>query len=56
VSLRNYDKYFGGQPGAAEKTLAAMRRTYGKKDGDAVFNATVIKRKRKPAPRKGWFR
>jgi hypothetical protein len=55
---RNYDQFFGGQPGAADKALAAMRKTYGKRDGDVVFNATVAKRRRKQAKtrRQGWFR
>lgn len=45
------DKLFGGEPGAAAKVLAAMKRTYGRKDGQTVFDATVAKRKRKQPQR-----
>jgi hypothetical protein len=49
-----YDKFFGGQPGAADKALASMRRTYGRKDGETVFYATVAKRKHRGSrPAKG---
>jgi hypothetical protein len=41
------DKLFGGQPGAADKVLANMRRTYGPAKGKTVFDATVIRRQRK---------
>jgi hypothetical protein len=48
------DKIFGGKPGAADETRAAMRRTYGVKDGDHVFFARIAKSKhraKKPRPR-----
>lgn len=45
--LGRYDKYFGGERGAAERTLAQMKRTYGAKDGEHVFRATIAKRKRR---------
>jgi hypothetical protein len=53
----NYDRYFGGEKGAAAKAKANMQRTYGKKDGETVFYATVAKRKRKAASarRRKWF-
>lgn len=44
MPLGNYDKLFGGVAGAAEKTRAQMRKTYGAKRGDAVFWGTVAKR------------
>lgn len=44
--LRRLDKLFGGERGAAERVLANMKRTYGPKDGQAVFDGTVAKRKR----------
>jgi hypothetical protein len=47
MPLERYDRYFGGQRGAAAETLANMKRTYGRKDGEAVFYATIAKRKRK---------
>lgn len=55
MSIRQYDRYFGNEPGSAEKALAKMRKTYGRQDGDRVFWGTVAKRKRKQKPR-GWFR
>lgn len=49
------DKLFGGQPGAADRALAGMKRSYGRTDGEHVFKAAVAKRKRKqqqpPRPR-----
>jgi len=45
--LQRYDKYFGGQRGAAEKALSSMKKTYGPKEGQTVFDATIAKRKRK---------
>lgn len=42
-----HDRLFGGKPGAAERALASFKRTYGDKDGQLVFDATVIKRQRK---------
>lgn len=47
MPLNRYDKYFGGESGAAEKALRAMRKTYGRKDGDRVFYARVAKLKRR---------
>lgn len=46
MPLERYDKYFGGR-GSAARTLAAMKKTYGAKDGETVFRATIAKRKRK---------
>lgn len=46
MSLGRYDKFFGGR-GSAEKALQSMKRTYGRKDGQTVFDATIAKRKRK---------
>lgn len=46
-SLRRFDKYFGGDRGAAQQALEAMQKTYGPKDGQTVFDATVAKRKRR---------
>jgi hypothetical protein len=47
MAIGRYDKLFGGEPGAAEKVLANMKRTYGRAKGEQVFRATVIKRERK---------
>jgi hypothetical protein len=47
MPLGRYDKYFGGQRGAAEKALAAMKRSYGTKGGEHVFYGTIAKRQRK---------
>jgi len=47
VPLDRYDKYFGGQPGAAAKAKANMQQTYGRKDGEYVFFSTIAKRKHK---------
>ncbi|HET7047867.1 MAG TPA: hypothetical protein VFI54_06305 [Solirubrobacteraceae bacterium] len=47
MTLGRYDKLFGGDRGAAEKALEAMKRTYGRKDGEAVFWGTIAKRKRR---------
>lgn len=46
-SLSRFDKLFGGERGSAERMLAAMKRTYGNRDGQTVFDATVAKRRRK---------
>lgn len=58
MPLNQYDKLFGGGRGAAEKARASMIKTYGTKDGETVFRATVAKRKRR-AKRKprlgGWW-
>lgn len=45
------DKIFGGKPGAAEETRAAMHKTYGAKGGEHVFQAQIVKAKRKGKPR-----
>ena len=50
MALEHYDKFFGGKPGAARETLAAMKRTYGSKDGETVFYARVAKLKRRARP------
>jgi hypothetical protein len=52
-----WDKFFGGQPGAADKAKASMLRTYGRKDGETIFQATVAKRKHKAQAqrRRKWF-
>jgi hypothetical protein len=57
MPLHAYDKFFGGEKGAAAKAHANMRATYGPKDGEAVFRATVAKRKRKAgqARKRKWF-
>jgi hypothetical protein len=47
MPLERYDKLFGGERGAAAKTLASMKRTYGKQKGETVFYATIAKRERK---------
>lgn len=47
MPLGRYDKFFGGAPGAAEQALRNMRKTYGRKDGEHVFRATIAKRRRK---------
>ena len=46
-SSKRLDKYFGGERGSADRMLAAMQKTYGPKDGQTVFEATVAKRKRR---------
>lgn len=51
-SLSRYDRFFGGTPGAAEQTHKAMQKTYGRKDGETVFWATIAKRKRKTGARR----
>lgn len=53
MALERYDKYFGGGKGAAERAKANMQRTYGRKDGETVFLATIAKRKRKRKPARG---
>jgi hypothetical protein len=47
AQLGRYDALFGGQPGAAEKALKAMKRTYGRAKGETVFYGTIAKRERK---------
>jgi len=41
VPISDYDRYFGGQPGAAQKAKTAMCKQYGEKRGTQVFYATV---------------
>lgn len=43
----NLDRFFGGQPGAADKVKQAMQKTYGRSEGLKVFEGTVAKRKRR---------
>jgi hypothetical protein len=52
MPLERYDRFFGGTPGAAQKALESMRRTYGRKDGERVFYGTVAKRRRKASARR----
>jgi hypothetical protein len=47
MPLRQYDKYFGGEPGAAAKAKANMQATYGRKDGEYVFYSTIAKKRHK---------
>ena len=47
MPIARYDKHFGGQPGAADKALKSMQRTYGRKKGETVFYATIHKRELK---------
>jgi hypothetical protein len=47
MPLNQYDKFFGGERGAAQKAKTSMQRTYGKQKGETVFYATVAKRERK---------
>ena len=43
MPVSRYDKLFGGKPGAAERALKSMKRSYGRKKGETVFYATVHK-------------
>ncbi|HXG17172.1 MAG TPA: hypothetical protein VNK50_13050 [Calidithermus sp.] len=45
MPLSRYDRYFGGQKGAAAKAHAAMVEQYGPEKGERVFYATVNKAK-----------
>jgi len=47
VPIGRYEKFFGGGRGSAAKALESMKRTYGSKDGETVFWATIAKRKRR---------
>jgi hypothetical protein len=47
MPIRNYDRLFGGAPGAAEKARASMKKSYGAKRGETVFWATVYKREKR---------
>jgi hypothetical protein len=51
MGLERFDKLFGGERGAAEKTLAQFKKTYGRKDGQTMFDAQLVKRKRKQTRR-----
>lgn len=41
------DRFFGGHAGAADSTLKKMQQTYGRTDGQKVFDGLVAKRKRR---------
>ena len=41
------DRFFGGQPGAAEQVKKNMQKTYGRTEGLKVFEGTLAKRKRR---------
>jgi hypothetical protein len=45
VPLSNYDQYFGGKKGSAEKAYLAMLQEYGTEKGKQVFYSTVNKKK-----------
>lgn len=45
------DRFFGGQPGAAEQAKKTMQKTYGRTDGLKVFEGTLAKRKRREKKR-----
>jgi len=45
VPLTQYDKYFGGKPGSAQKAAVALKEEYGTDDGKKLFYAIVQKRK-----------
>lgn len=47
MPARGDDRFFGGKPGAAREAHSQMIKTYGRKDGEHVYNAVVAKRKRK---------
>lgn len=40
-----WDRFFGGQAGAADEARKKMQKTYGRTDGMKVFEGTVAKRK-----------
>jgi hypothetical protein len=44
--LSEYDKYFGGKPGAAAKAKAAMIEEYGEEKGEQVFYAKINKKRK----------
>lgn len=55
MPVGKYDPLFGGEPGAAERALKNMKRTYGPKKGEQVFYGVVAKRERgrgRRAPKK----
>ena len=41
MPLGQYDKFFGGKPGAAAKARRGMIETYGKGRGERVFYARL---------------
>jgi hypothetical protein len=45
MPLSKYNQYFGGKPGAAAKTKAALTDEYGPKKGERIFYALKNKRK-----------
>jgi hypothetical protein len=45
--ISEYDKYFGGKPGAARKAKDSMIDQYGEEKGKEVFYATMNKKKNK---------
>ena len=47
------DKFFGGERGAARKAFESMQRTYGRKDGEHVYYATIAKKKRRSSSGRG---
>lgn len=51
MPISQYDRFFGGQRGAAEKALSSMKKTYGARDGARVFYARVAKLKRREGVR-----
>ena len=47
MPMSNYDQYFGGEPGSAQKAYDAMVQEYGEEKGKSVFYATLNKKKGK---------
>lgn len=45
MPISQYDRYFSGKPGSAQKALTAMQHTYGQKKGTTVFYATLNRNK-----------
>jgi hypothetical protein len=45
--MSGLDHLFGGEPGAAKRTLKGFQRTYGPEKGQTVFDAQVIKLERR---------
>lgn len=52
MPISQYNKFFGGGRGAAQKALDAMKKTYGPRDGERVFYARVAKLKRRERVRR----
>lgn len=46
MPLNQYDRYFGGKPGAAAKAAHALEKEYGPEQGRGYFYAIVAKRKK----------